>query len=52
VSPNLHGTAISTAPPQAPIVVPTHDEFHDEFSDALRMAAWIEEAKRTISEYF
>ncbi|CAN9441807.1 unnamed protein product [Alternaria alternata] len=48
VSPNLHGTATSTAPPQAPIVVPTHDEFHDEFSDALRMAAWIEEAKRTI----
>jgi hypothetical protein len=48
VSPNLHSTATSTAPPQAPIVVPTHDEFHDEFSDALRMAAWIEEAKRTI----
>jgi hypothetical protein len=47
VSPNLHTTASATAPPQAPIVVPTLDEF----SDALRMAAWIEEAKRTISEY-
>jgi hypothetical protein len=39
-------TASATAPGQAPIIVPTHDEFND----ALRMAAWIEEAKTNISE--
>jgi hypothetical protein len=47
VSPNIHITASATAPSQAPIIVPTHDDF----SDALRMAAWIEDAKCTIGEY-
>jgi hypothetical protein len=44
-SPSLTTTASTTT--QAPIIVPTHDEF----SDALRMAAWIEEAKTTISKH-
>ena len=46
-SPNIVTTAGANTPGQAPIIVPTRDEF----SDALRMAAWIEEAKTTISEY-
>jgi len=46
VSPNLMVTASATAPGQAPIIVPTPVEL----SDALSMAAWVEEAKDTISE--
>jgi hypothetical protein len=46
-SPSLTTTASTTTAGQAPIIVPTHDEF----SDALRMAAWIEEAKTTISKH-
>lgn len=47
VSPNLNATASTTAPGQAPIIVPTPAAL----SDALSMAAWIEEAKNTISMY-
>lgn len=47
VSPNINLTASATAPGQAPIIVPTSVEL----SDALSMAAWIGEAKDTISEY-
>jgi len=47
VSPNLTVTASATAPGRAPIIVPTSAEL----SDALSMAAWIEEAKNTISKY-
>jgi hypothetical protein len=46
LSPGLSITASATTPNQAPIIVPTHDDF----SDALRMAAWIEDAKNTVSE--
>jgi hypothetical protein len=47
VSPNLNVTASATAPGQAPIIVPTPAEL----SDAVKMAAWVEDAKDTISEY-
>ena len=46
VSPSLNTTASASAPAQAPIIVPTHNDF----DDALRMAAWIEEAKNAISK--
>lgn len=45
VSPNLNLTASATAPGQAPIIVPTVAEF----DDAVRMAAWVQEAKDSIS---
>jgi hypothetical protein len=45
VSPNLSVTASATAPGQAPIIVP----MPAEISDAVRMAAWIKEAKNSIS---
>jgi hypothetical protein len=45
-SPNLKITASATAPGQAPIIVPTSAEQ----SDAVRMAAWVEDAINTISE--
>jgi hypothetical protein len=46
-SPNSTITASATTVGQAPIIVPTRDEFND----ALRMAAWIEEAKKIISKH-
>ncbi|CAO2650041.1 Nn.00g013330.m01.CDS01 [Neocucurbitaria sp. VM-36] len=45
VSPNLNLTASATAPGQAPIIVPTYAEL----SDAMRMAAWVEDVKNTIT---
>ncbi|KAF1828289.1 hypothetical protein BDW02DRAFT_255664 [Decorospora gaudefroyi] len=44
-SPRLNITASATAPGQAPIIVPTHDEF----ADTVRMAAWVEKAKNIIT---
>jgi hypothetical protein len=46
VSPNLTLTASLTSPAQAPIIVPTFTEI----DDAVRMAAWVEQVKDTISK--
>ncbi|UPX20036.1 uncharacterized protein EKO05_0010282 [Ascochyta rabiei] len=46
VSPNLTLTASAAAPGQAPIIVPT---YADEISEAVRMAAWVQNVKDTLS---
>jgi hypothetical protein len=48
VTPDLHSTASATLAGQAPIIVPTTVEP----SGTVRMAAWVEEIKNTISKPF